>query len=130
MMPKMQWYPANYSGYGVVDSRVYLTPSGQVLAVLAEDTDAKKADPIVMACGLRPSGNGGQCWCVAPLLTDDATEAPFPNACFSNVAEVEEYLTIWTSEEVLPALPEEPIGEDEFYSFVEFLNTRFDLPTA
>ncbi|MCC7491776.1 MAG: hypothetical protein IT204_05490 [Fimbriimonadaceae bacterium] len=123
-----QWFPANYSGFGVVDSRVYLTPVGQVLAVLAVDCDAKKADPIVMACGLRPSGNGGRCWCVAPLLTRQQPEAPFPNACFDNVDEVEEYLDIWATDLLLPLPEEAPIDHHEVATFAQFLEHHFEPP--
>ncbi|NUQ00392.1 MAG: hypothetical protein HUU35_11125 [Armatimonadetes bacterium] len=127
-MTSIQWYPGNYSGYGVVDSRIYVTPFGQALAVLAQDVDAQRADPIVMACGLKPAGNGGHCWCVAPLLTSEQTDPPFPNACFSTVDEVESYLREWTTDETLPAIPPAPIGEDEFFQFVRFTEESFTLP--
>lgn len=120
-MQTLNWYPGNYSGYGVEDSRVYVTTKGQVLAVKARDIDADRADPIVMACGLRPAGNGGECWCVAPLLADQSSEPPFPNACFSNLQQVEDYLTGWL---------QPPISEDEFLDFVRQLETAFELPEA
>lgn len=130
-METMKWYPANYSGFGVTESRIYVTPAGQVLAVLAEDVDPNRADPIVLACGLKPVGNGGTCWCVAPLLEDPGAEAPFPNACFATVEQVEDYLRVWASDDVMPLVPAPPIGEDEFYQFVRFLDdSNFELPVV
>ena len=128
-MDTLQWYPANYQGLGIKDSRIYLTPTGQALAVLAEDVDETRADPIVMACGLRPAGNGGECWCLAPLLSGDVPEAPFPNACFATVDQLEHYLNEWTTE-LPPLVSDEPINDDEVMAFGEFLNERFELPTV
>ncbi len=126
-MNTLHWYPGNYQGYGVEDSRVYVTELGQALVVKARDIDADRADPIVMACGLRPAGNGGECWCIAPLLAERGADPPFPNACFSNLQEVESYLAGWLDE----ARPEAaPITEGEFLEFVRFLETDFRLPGA
>lgn len=125
-MQTLNWYPGNYQGYGVEDSRVYVTALGQALAVKARDIDADRADPIVMACGLRPAGNGGECWCVAPLLADASAEPPFPNACFSTLQQVEDYLAGWLQDTGVMAAP--PISEDEFYEFVRSLETEFELP--
>lgn len=127
-MSRLLWYPGNYTGFGVEDSRIYLTPRAKVLCVLAKDIDERRADPIVMACGLRPSGNGGECWCVAPVLDGIDQEPPFPNACFATLDEVERYLDMQHT-----ALAEEvarPISEDELLAFAHFLEREFRLPEA
>lgn len=124
-MSEFPWYPGNYTGFGVEDSRIYLLPSFKVLCVLAKDIDTERADPIVMACGLRPSGNGGECWCVAPLMEQTRQVPPFPNACFATLDEVEHYLSR-QNPDPLPAV--EPISEDEVFRFIAFLEEGFSLP--
>ncbi len=128
-MTALRWFPANYQGFGVQESRVYVTPLGQALAILAEDIDRERADPIVMACGLRPAGNGGQCWLVAPLMEDREAAPPFPNACFASIEQVEDYLVEWTLDDPA-AMPTDPIGEDEFFEFCRQLDEDFELPRA
>jgi len=124
-MQRLRWYPGNYVGFGVRDSRIYITPLGQVLAVLAEDVDAERADPIVLSCGLRPAGNGGECWCIAPILSGEDAEPPFPNACFATPEQAENYIARWISE---PFDSITPIDEDEVLDFARFLSDRFELP--